>query len=557
MKRLIIGVAALLTSVLPTMAAEVAYNQPLVNQVVTSTTPFTLDLNAYGVDAISFQVTAASATPATKTFSDGKQSTGTITVTTVGALSAQSSSDTITVINNGGLVAAAGTNSITISSNGTTGILSGSTLTVVGFPLYPGTHWTIGASSNSTASSIASAINQYVPNVLAALTTPTGGAVTLTCRQTGVFCNSYRITTSTTAIVFSTSGVSNLMTGGADNASINVNGIVLYQGDAWAKQDTSSNTAISIATAIDNLVAYTASTNSTTGVIIKVVPVGSYANAYTLTTSTDALRAKAATFKEGQDNAYLSVNGTILTQGSQWTAGVTSALTAASIGTALNTAFPGLITSTAPTGTSVVFSTGIISLTSNNYSWTSSTSAALSVSNTGLFGGSVASYVLNGTSLAITSHGYATGEALLLTTGTISITNLTNQTTYFAIAVNANTIGLATTNAGALAGTAIVLASTSTTGAHTFTLAPLALAGVMPFTWSVSNDGVTFSTPTVTATNVTIPINYLATPWSAIYGYDFGNINYRYLRLTVSGPSTAGSGGLNTVVTGYGKRYWR
>ena len=70
--------------------------------------------------------------------------------------------------------------------------------------------------------------------------------------------------------------------------------------------------------------------------------------------------------------------------------------------------------------------------------------------------------------LTIPSHGHKTGSKVKYTAGSAAVGGLTNGSTYFVIASNANTLKLATSLANALAGTAIDLTSRGT-GTQTLT----------------------------------------------------------------------------------------
>jgi hypothetical protein len=72
--------------------------------------------------------------------------------------------------------------------------------------------------------------------------------------------------------------------------------------------------------------------------------------------------------------------------------------------------------------------------------------------------------------LTIPSHGHKTGSRVRYTAGTAAVGGLTNGTTYFVIALSANTIKLATTLDAAMAGKAIDLTSK---GSGTQTLTPV------------------------------------------------------------------------------------
>lgn len=68
--------------------------------------------------------------------------------------------------------------------------------------------------------------------------------------------------------------------------------------------------------------------------------------------------------------------------------------------------------------------------------------------------------------IAIPSHGLATSDKVVIsTTGTVP-TGLTAGSAYFAIVTDTNTVKLATTAAGAVAGTAVNITATSGSGQH-------------------------------------------------------------------------------------------
>jgi hypothetical protein len=137
--------------------------------------------------------------------------------------------------------------------------------------------------------------------------------------------------------------------------------------------------------------------------------------------------------------------------------------------------------------------------------------------------------------------------------GAATLGGLTNQTTYFVIPVDYNTIKLASSVTNARAGTAITLTSSSTqTTANTFTLAPVAISGIPSGKWQVSNDGSLWQDYTTTSGGVAVSsftvLSYTA--GGASTSWDFGNVGYQFIRLAVIGPTT---GGLNLLVTMNGK----
>lgn len=153
------------------------------------------------------------------------------------------------------------------------------------------------------------------------------------------------------------------------------------------------------------------------------------------------------------------------------------------------------------------------------------------------------SYNLQGTSISITAHGLPVGLALLLraTDGTVP-SPLVAETTYYAIPVSANYMGLATTSAGAVAGTYITLTSSST-GVQTYTLIPIAITGNPSWVWQASNDETNYVTISTFTTTITTFINP-----SASYATDFGDFNYSIIRLNITAPT---KGAINIKATLY------
>ncbi len=103
-------------------------------------------------------------------------------------------------------------------------------------------------------------------------------------------------------------------------------------------------------------------------------------------------------------------------------------------------------------------------------------SAVTALAATNLAGGLDGVIDITENTLGIPSHGFVTGlKTQLTTTGTLPAPLLT-ATDYYVIVVDANTIKLATSQANALAGTAINITNTGSVNA-TGTITPTALAG--------------------------------------------------------------------------------
>ena len=166
---------------------------------------------------------------------------------------------------------------------------------------------------------------------------------------------------------------------------------------------------------------------------------------------------------------------------------------------------------------------------------------------------STSSYVINTPTITVASNNFTTGLAVLYSTGTSPvISGLTNQTTYYVSVINPNTLGLsskfklASTSTGAVAGVGIVLAS-STTATNSYTLAPLAFTNTTQggIQLQASNDGTNFVNLTTgnwaaAISSVTFSLSGNDTLW------DLGPIQYKWLRLKESPPTT---GGVNYTVT--------
>lgn len=90
-------------------------------------------------------------------------------------------------------------------------------------------------------------------------------------------------------------------------------------------------------------------------------------------------------------------------------------------------------------------------------------------------GGVLGDVSLSAETATVTAHGYLTGVLVTLTTSNTLPTGLATSTNYYLIVVNANTVKFATSQANALAGTAINLTGYGT-GTHTI-VATTALAG--------------------------------------------------------------------------------
>lgn len=321
---------------------------------------------------------------------------------------------------------------------------------------------------------------------------------------------------------------------------------VFTAGRDWNYMNTTTGTAASILTALNTVPEF--STIRAGAVLYSTANTfGSSSNSIIIQTNNPAtLAISSPTFLGGQDATTVFVNGYSFRAGVQFAVGATAAATATNLANAVNARkILSRFVSAATATSSVTFqSLGVGTL--YNFPLATSNSAAISVSAANLVGGANAAWALGSKNLTIPAHGFTLALPLLYGTGgSPAIAGLANQTTYYAIPVDANTLQLASSQGNALAGTAITLASSSTlTSAVSYSLAPLPIAGVPSFKWQVSNDNTNWTDLAVASVTMT---SYFTPPAST--AWDLGRLNLRYLRLNVVGP-TAGGIFLQVTVNG-------
>lgn len=333
--------------------------------------------------------------------------------------------------------------------------------------------------------------------------------------------------------------------------SFNLNGTVLREGGEWTKAGVSSNTAINIVNAVNaygglNAVFQATCTVGASVVTITCVNKGTACNQYTLTSSTPAaMAAGSAKFTGGLNDGFLAIAGVTLINGTNFTAATSNAVTAKAISDAIqaNSTLAAIISSTW-SAAGVISATSTLTGANRNYGiWTSSY-AALTPNATQMQGGSDSAIVTASSKIKGTAHGFTTALPVLFakSAGTAPGALVAN-TTYYVIKVDANSFKLASSAANAKLGTSVSIATQTAQGGGSFTLTPLAIAGTPSFKWQASNDlsnWVDLSVSSVTMSSLA----------PASTSWDFGTINYRYIRLNVVAPT---AGGINLVVTGLGK----
>lgn len=338
-----------------------------------------------------------------------------------------------------------------------------------------------------------------------------------------------------------TDSITIVSTTGLAGATINVPGFVFSNGIDWATGASPSATATSLAAALAT-VPYL-SVSHAGSVVYATATAGSFYNTYAMLSNNTNLSIASPLFTGGQDNAWIAINGARLNQGMQWTAATSNAATASSLATAINAAAPLSSKLKAQASGAVVTSTSSLNGAVFNYPLQTSTPTVLSASGARMTGGADAAFALGGSAFSSPSNGLTLALPVLYTQGSAAIGGLTDQTTYYAIPASAGSFMLSTSQSGALAGTGLVVVTSTNTqlpaSQHTYSLAPLGISGVPSFKWQASNDNsnwLDLNVSSVTMGPTGTP--YSTPPTSTLWS--FGFIGTRYLRLNATAPATGG-----------------
>lgn len=254
-----------------------------------------------------------------------------------------------------------------------------------------------------------------------------------------------------------------------------------------------------------------------------------------------------ATFSDGQEGAgsftiesttslsgvKLQIGRFVLVAGTDYAIKATPTLTAVNFVSSITALgiFPDVTFSN--TG-AVVFASATVNGTAHNYGMVTSNAAKISV--VPMTGGTNAAFSVGSANIALPLHGFTAALPVLYSSAAAKIGGLTDQTTYYAIVVDANNIQLATTSARALLGLPLSITSvTNQATARLSTLTALPIAGTPSFAWSVSNDGINY---VVYPSSGGIAIGITDAATSSIV--DFGAFAYRWLKMAVTAP-TAGA----------------
>jgi len=316
-------------------------------------------------------------------------------------------------------------------------------------------------------------------------------------------------------------------------AVITIQGRRYVEGVDWNRLQTSTMTMASLKDAIDAHSEYIGSVSSNV-VTVTAFQNGTFANAWTITSSTPAaLSLGGSTFSGGQAAGYININGTTLTEGTHFNAETSNGQTAENLETAINAnaTLLEIVIATRPQATGgLLYASATVSGINPYYV---SVPASAGISATNFTGGAASDVSITNDTVTETSHGFATGLALLFPNeATVTApTGLTKGTTYYAIKIDANRFKLASSAANALLGTAIDLTASAASGDVIFR--PLAFAvGTSSFKWQASNDGTNWADLSVSSVTL-VQINAGGTSV-----WDFADYAYKYIRANFIAPTT-------------------
>lgn len=495
---------------------------------------YTINLNAIpnqtGMNSLSAQAIYSTTSFNAASFTDGRESTGSVVVASTSGLAGATATNQMTVAATSVILAASATDFITVAA---TFSVTTAVVNYNGNHLTAGTDWFFTNTTTGTAVSLATALSKF--SGLTAIRT--ASTVNLTAVPAGANGNNRTLSVNTVALTIGGAhfggGHNNRLAG----AIITVNGHQYPQGGAWSVQDTSTGTATSIAAFLNRISGLRA--NATSSVVYSTATTaGANGNTFSLSsTAPSYLTVTSANYAGGVDNAYVKINGVKLTQGSSWNVGATTSATAKAISDAI-VASSSLNTIVVSTWTSSTVSINSLATGSTvNYTLSTNAPSSLTVSGSALTGGLPAAWSSGGSVINIPAHGLSTGLGVLYSTSTsnISVSGLHWGTTYYIGVIDANNIALSSSSALAQAGTYIVLGAPATTGPHTFVLTPQSYGGTAGLAWYGSNDGINYNIIAGSSVTYSAPSS---TPASSLW--DFGNVNYKYIQLQVTAPTTGG-----------------
>lgn len=567
-------------------ASEIVLNSSsVVNSVIAPTQNFVLDLNANRVDSLSVQVNYSSANASTVSFTDGQTSTGSITIVSLTGLSTAYATNKITVASN-----AAGTKAsahVTIIS--TTG-LTGESLTITqgntSHSFTSGAGWASAGLTTTQAAASLAALIQGSSSYLLMTATNVANVIYATATSVGITPNtSWLLSSSDTSLMTASA----TFAGGLEKANyhqtitvVTDSGTaVLTEGTQWSQSDVSSNTAVSICSALNNVFSpgiFTSTTGAGGAVVYSSASfTGSSPNAWTVTSSTVALTVGKPTFSGGWNNATIKIGGRSIAANRDFAIGGSAQATATNLKNYLSTSvFANFVSFSTNTGNAVITATSTVTGKWTNFKLESSTPAVMSVSGPyfargansdviysarqvdnyaqfapiGIIVPQQSTAALSSIQKTYTSWGVALPVRVAATAGSLP-TGLTATVTYYVSNPTGGGFQLANTSTGAVAGLSVSLTTSSLAGGGSFTVTPIALAGTPSFKLQVSDDGTNFSDLWI-STNPLSQIFTSSTTFASPYVatnvlWDLKDVTYKVLRMVYT-ASTWGGTNFNWIV---------
>lgn len=454
--------------------------QTLVNEAgLTYNNTYTQNLNAYGspngaAGKVSAQVNFSSVAFNAATFTDGTQSTSSLTVVSTSTIVGLRATNNMTVPTTAAILGSPATAQFTVIV--TTGLGQGATaqitvnantftsssaITLQGLAtitLLNGNQWSTGIVSSNTAASIASAINQFTAITgIVASQSGTSAVVFTSATAMSPATNLYLVTDNVPSLLSTTT-----FSGEVQPAVLTVNGNVLTNGIQWTAQSTTSGTAQSITAAVNSLGQVAANWPGGTSAVVNSTAdvIGFATNLYTIGSSVLG-SISTTTFSGGSDrallNAFFTLNGVKHRNGYHWNdVSNTSTGTALSIMADLN--LQGVVLATVPTNGSVIYTTATTPGTAGNaFTLTSSTTTLLVNTPTFVNGQDPATITINGVSITL---------GIAWPIPTIASTTA-NEATAIAAAINANASLASIITAGATG--AVVFSTSNAVGKVNYT----------------------------------------------------------------------------------------
>jgi len=437
-----------------------------------------INMNTYGVDQLAVQVNYSTVSAPALAFTDGSESTGTITVTSNTGISTTTATAYLVVRSTN--VPGACITYFNGSSGQTT--------------CNPGS-WRVDVTSD-TAADIATQMSTQFSAILS--TSNTQSNVYSTATLAGSAGNSMTFATNTSSItVNGNTSQTGSFSGGQDGATLWIGNTQYKFGVNVGIGAAASNTATNLAAAIAASSATTNITAASAGAIVSATStvVGTQMNV-TIYSST-----QAALTIGGSTVTVAGLNGA--GQGQMW-GGTNSAYTIA--------LYPGT--------TNQYMVVYITTTTNPAYFWPAGLTPMIALP------------VLYSTGSATAIMGLTNQTTYYLIPVTPSSYGLSTTSTGALAGYNALPV-ISTTN-----GTFIILSSSqSKVSADSFSLTPPAYTGTTTLTWYVSNDCINYTTYPSTGLVTLTPTASIQT-----YGYDFGTINYKCVQanLVRSVSTTAG-----------------